>query len=136
LLKFIRNKNEILAIIVSSTYHNDGISFLTEGSENLEFGYMSHPKGYEVKPHYHPPIQRLVVGTQEVIYIKYGLVRVDFYSLDLVYLTSESLATGDWIILISGGHGLRMLEDSTIIEVKNGPYAGSEDKVRFSGGVL
>lgn len=35
------------------------------------------------------------------------------------------------ILLASGGHGFEMMEASEIIEVKQGPYVGEIDKVRF-----
>ena len=70
-------------------------------------------------------------GRQEVLYIKSGKVRVDFYDNDQVYLESRILFAGDVILLSDGGHGFKMLEPSEIIEVKQGPYCGEMDKVRF-----
>ena len=58
---------------------------------------------------------------------------MDFYDDDKAYLKSEILHAGDVILLAFGGHGFLMLEDSEIIEVKQGPYAGEADKVRFAG---
>jgi hypothetical protein len=69
--------------------------------------------------------------TQEVLYIKSGKVRVDFYDEERNYLESRIVEKGDVILLASGGHGFQMLEDSEMIEVKQGPYCGDEDKVRF-----
>jgi mannose-6-phosphate isomerase-like protein (cupin superfamily) len=69
--------------------------------------------------------------TQEVLFIKSGKVRVDFYSNEQVYLESRILNQGDVILLSDGGHGFKMLEPSEIIEVKQGPYCGEQDKVRF-----
>ena len=58
-------------------------------------------------------------------------MRVDFYSDVKVRLDSRELVGGDWIVLLAGGHGIELLEPSVLIEVKNGPYAGEEDKIRF-----
>ena len=77
-------------------------------------------------------MERKVHLTQEVLYIKSGKVRVDFYDDDQHYLESRVVERGDVILLASGGHGFQMLEDSEMIEVKQGPYCGDEDKVRFS----
>ena len=45
--------------------------------------------------------------------------------------TNRILQTGDVILLASGGHGFTMLEETEMIEVKQGPYAGEKDKTRF-----
>ena len=36
-------------------------------------------------------------------------------------------------MLVSGGHGFKVLEEVEMIEVKQGPYYGEQDKVRFEG---
>ncbi|MEJ5227785.1 hypothetical protein [Thermodesulfovibrio sp.] len=92
---------------------------------------MKRPKNYIIPPHVHNPVVREVQLTQEVLFIKSGKVRVDFYDDDKNYLKSTILEAGDVILLAHGGHGFEMLEESEIIEVKQGPYAGEMDKVRF-----
>lgn len=128
--KFIYN-NTLFAIIVRNDFHRDGISFVTDGTGLLEMGYMSHPAGHAIKPHKHLPYRRQTLGTQEVLFLKSGRVRVDFYSDQDFFVGSRELSGGDWIILLSGGHGFEIMEASVLIEVKNGPYAGDKDKIRF-----
>jgi mannose-6-phosphate isomerase-like protein (cupin superfamily) len=94
-------------------------------------GYMNRPKGYSIAPHRHNLVERKVSLTQEVLYVKSGKVRVDFYNDEQLYLESRVLEKGDVILLAAGGHGFEMLDDSEMIEVKQGPYCGEEDKVRF-----
>jgi mannose-6-phosphate isomerase-like protein (cupin superfamily) len=94
---------------------------------------MSHPKGKVIQPHSHNPLSREVFYTQEVLFIKKGTLRVDFYDTDHAYLDSRTLRTGDVILLASGGHGFETLEETEMIEVKQGPYAGEQDKTRFTG---
>jgi mannose-6-phosphate isomerase-like protein (cupin superfamily) len=92
---------------------------------------MNRPEGYEIKPHRHNLVPREVHLTQEVLFIKSGKVRVDFYNNEQLYLESRILLAGDIVLLSDGGHGFKMLEPSEIIEVKQGPYCGEMDKVRF-----
>ena len=92
---------------------------------------MNRPKGYVIEPHVHNPVPREVHFTQEVLFIKSGRIRVDFYKEDQSYFESRTLGKGDIILLASGGHGFEMLESSEIVEVKQGPYAGNLDKTRF-----
>jgi len=92
---------------------------------------MRRPRGHLIPAHRHNEVTRQVGTTQEVLFIRSGRVRVDLYSLPDVYLTSRVLEAGDFILLSAGGHGLEMLEESEIVEVKQGPYAGEADKTRF-----
>lgn len=132
MLEVIKLKDQMLSVIIRSSYKSDGIKFFTPGDFSQQLGYMNRPKGYDIPPHRHNLVERKVTLTQEVLLIKSGKVRVDFYDDDQAYLESRILESGDVILLASGGHGFEMLEDSEMIEVKQGPYCGEEDKVRFS----
>lgn len=127
----IKLEDKVLAIIISSSFSQDGITFFTPDDFSQQLGYMNRPKGYVIDPHVHNLVERKVTLTQEVLFIKSGKVRVDFYDDDQVYFKSVVLGAGDVILLAAGGHGFEMLEQSEIIEVKQGPYVGEEDKVRF-----
>ncbi len=120
-----------LALIVRRDYRGEGIQFFTPSSYSQQLGYMNRPKGYVIAPHVHKPVTREVHFTKEVLLVRSGRVRVDFYSEERQYLYSSVLEVGDVILLAYGGHGFEMLEPSEIIEVKQGPYAGDQDKVRF-----
>ena len=133
MLKKIVFQGEVLAIILSKEFKKPGIHFFTPNDFSQQLAYMKHPKGYEITSHVHKAVPRKIEWTQEVLFIKRGKVRVDFYDQDHTYLESHILNAGDVILLAHGGHGFTMLEESEIIEVKQGPYAGDDDKVRFKG---
>ena len=120
-----------LALILRRSFHKEGIEFFTPNTYSQQIGYMNRPAGYVIAPHVHNPVPREVHYTKEVLIIKSGRVRADFYSDDREYLESAILETGDVILLSIGGHGFEMLEPTEIIEVKQGPYAGEQDKTRF-----
>ena len=92
---------------------------------------MKRPKNYKIAPHIHLKKQRIVDVTHEVLFIKSGKVKINFYNHDQQYIMSKELSTGDTILLAEGGHGLTMIEESEIIEVKQGPYLENLDKERF-----
>jgi len=121
----------LLAIIIRTNYKKEGIDFFTPSDFSQQLGYMNRPKGYIIPPHVHNLVERKVTLTQEVLFIKSGIVRVDFYDDNKIYLESRLLNTGDVILLAKGGHGFEIIEQAEIIEVKQGPYVGEEDKVRF-----
>ena len=132
MIEIIKHKKTELAIIIRSEFKAEGIKFFTSNEYSQQLGYMKREKGYSIPPHRHNIVERKVKLTQEVLLIKSGLVRVDFYSDDQQYLESRLLNKGDVILLASGGHGFEMIKKSEIIEVKQGPYVGEYDKVRFS----
>ena len=120
-----------LAIIIRANYKKEGIEFFTDDNSSQQLGYMNRPEGYVILPHRHNLVPREVKLTQEVLFIKSGKIRVDFFDNNQNYIQSSVLQTGDFILLADGGHGFKMLEPTEMIEVKQGPYCGEEDKVRF-----
>jgi mannose-6-phosphate isomerase-like protein (cupin superfamily) len=133
MLESIEYLGSTLALILRANYHAEGIKFFTPGDFSQQLGYMHRPEGYVIAPHVHNPVAREVQYTKEVLIIRSGKVRVDFYDEDQNYLESRTLESGDIVLLAFGGHGFEMLEDSEIVEVKQGPYAGEADKTRFTG---
>ncbi len=131
MINYINQNNLILGIVIRYKFKKDGIEFFTPDDFSQQLGYMNRPKGYIIPPHVHNPVTREVQYTKEVLYIKNGKVRVDFYDEVQNYLQSTILESGDVILLAYGGHGFEMLEESEIIEIKQGPYAGEVDKTRF-----
>ena len=129
--EMIEHDDNVLGMILRSSYQSEGITFFTPGTFSQQLAYMSHPQGHIIEPHVHNSVPRQVHFTQEVLFIKSGRVRVDFYCQAKVYVESRVLNKGDIILLASGGHGFELIEPSEIIEVKQGPYAGELDKVRF-----
>jgi mannose-6-phosphate isomerase-like protein (cupin superfamily) len=133
MIDHISHLGQELALIVRAGFHKDGIEFFTPGTYSQQIGYMNRPTGYVIPPHVHNPVAREVYYTNEVLFIRSGRLRVDFYSDGREYLESTVLTAGDLILLAGGGHGFEMLEPTEIIEVKQGPYAGDGDKTRFEG---
>ena len=131
IIKIVKDDKQ-LAIIIKNTFKIDGIEFFSNNEDSQQLGYMNRSKDYIIQPHRHNLVKREVHLTQEVLFIKSGKVRVDFYTDEQIYFKSHILFPGDVILLSNGGHGFKMLEESEIIEVKQGPYCGEQDKVRFS----
>lgn len=131
MIKRIRHGDRLLALILRTGHRAEGIEFFTPDEFSQQLGYMNRAKGYVIPPHVHNPVTREVQYTKEVLFIKSGRVRVDFYDDECSYLESRILETGDVILLAYGGHGFEMLEQTEMIEVKQGPYAGDADKTRF-----
>jgi len=133
MVETLKAGDQLLAVIVSGKFREKGIHFFTENDLSQQLAYMRHPAGKIIDPHVHNPVSRNVHFTQEVLLIKKGKLRVDFYDNAQTYLESRILEEGDVILLATGGHGFEVLEEIEMIEVKQGPYAGDQDKTRFTG---
>jgi mannose-6-phosphate isomerase-like protein (cupin superfamily) len=131
MLETVRDGNVVLAIILRRDFRRDGIEFFTPPDFSQQLAYMKRPPGYVIAPHVHNSVRREVHLTSEVLFVRSGRVRVDFYSDARKFLSSSVLEAGDVILLASGGHGFEMLEECEMVEVKQGPYAGDTDKTRF-----
>ena len=133
MIEKISHDGSVIAIIIGKGYRKEGISFMTPNDFSLQLGHMTRPVGYRVDPHVHNPVERHTIGTQEVLFIKSGRIRIDFYSFARTYIESRELVAGDIILLAGAGHGVEVLEEATIVEIKNGPYIEGADKGRFEG---
>ncbi len=133
-LERLEHQGRLVAVIIRADYCQPGIAFFTPNDLSQQLAYMNRPKGYVIQAHLHKPVPRQVMHTQETLFVRKGLVRVNFYDEDRARIHSRTLRTGDVILLVAGGHDFEMLEDTEMIEVKQGPYAGEEDKERFEPG--
>lgn len=131
MIEKIIDDQKLLSIIIRAEYKSKGIEFFTPDDFSQQLGYMNRKKNHIISPHTHNIVQRDVQFTQEVLIIKSGKVRVDYYDEKKKYLESRILNKGDVVLLAYGGHGFEMIEDSEIIEVKQGPHLDEVDKIRF-----
>ena len=132
MIQKILHKKKLLALIVKGNYRKKrGITFFTPNESTQQFGYMKHKKKYIIKPHLHKKRLTKIFFTTEVILILKGVLRVDFYNQSKKYLFSKILKEKDIIMLVSGGHGFKILKDIEMIEIKQGPYSLSKDKIKF-----
>lgn len=132
-IKQIEHNGKVLAIIISNDYSKDGVEFFTPNDFSQQLAYMKHPKGKRIDAHTHNIVPREVSYTKEVLVIRKGKLRVDFYEDDQTYIESHIVNQGDIILLAFGGHGFECLEEVEMVEIKQGPYLGEQDKVRFNG---
>jgi mannose-6-phosphate isomerase-like protein (cupin superfamily) len=127
----IKHNGTLLALIVRHDYHGTDVQFLTPDDSSMQLAYMNHPAGKVIQAHIHNLVDRRVYFTKEALFIRKGKLRVDFYGEAQQYLESRVLVAGDVILLSEGGHGFEVIEDLEMIEIKQGPYAGDKEKIRF-----
>ena len=121
----------VLAYVIRAAYSPGETTFPTPAELNLQVGFVVYPAGGEVPRHSHRPIERNLIGTAEVIVVREGRCALDVYDEDGEPVATLELATGDVMLMVGGGHGFRMLEPTVLLEVKQGPYIGADEKERF-----
>lgn len=120
-----------LAYIIRRELTPAATTFLTPSDFTQQLGFVVYPAGGEIKPHLHRSMERKIKGTSEVLLVKKGRCEVDIYNNKRELVATRELREGDIVLLVDGGHGFRMLEDTVFVEVKQGPYTGLEEKERF-----
>lgn len=120
-----------LAYVIKGGQLPDKTTFVTDESCGQQVGFIVYEANSSIQRHFHKPIERIVVGLTEVLYILEGKCEIDFYDDDESFISSKELVKGDLIIIVAGGHGFRMIEHTVMFEVKQGPYGGQFEKVKF-----
>ena len=128
----IYHNDMLLACVLRAGFSADGIKFLTSDNLEMQLGYMRHSKGHMIEPHVHKKFARHISGTCETLLVRSGEVKATIFSADKVPVQNLILQNGDILLLVAGGHSFEFLTDSEMIEIKQGPYAGDNDKTRFA----
>lgn len=133
MIENILYKKKLLALIIHKKFRRlKGVNFFTNPKNTQQIGYMKHKKNHIIQPHLHKKRLTKIYFTTEVIIILKGILRIDFYDYKKKYLFSKKISKGQIIMLISGGHGFKVIRDVEMIEVKQGPYCITKDKKKFS----
>jgi len=130
-LEEITADGETLGIILRAEFRRPGVHFFTPDAWSQQMAHLEWPAGHVIRAHAHRAVDRKIERTQEALWLRRGRVRVDFYRADRTCCARRELRAGDVLLLVGGGHGLEMLEDSELVEIKQGPYAAGEDKTFF-----
>jgi hypothetical protein len=127
------SSGHLLATVVRASVDPPGITFITDNNASFQLGLMNRPQGEHIVAHHHREQIRTITDTQEVLVIRRGHLRAHFFDHSLSYIASVDLHQGDVALLQSGGHCFDVIEDVSLLELKQGPFLPTEDKVRFNG---
>jgi hypothetical protein len=130
-VEVIQHEGKMLCMIVRALPMPEATVFYTPDDLNLQVGKVVYAAKGKIAHHRHKPIRRSVVGTQEVLVVQKGRMILDIFADDLSLRSSQEMGPGDVVILVAGGHGFHFLEDTVLLEVKQGPYLGDGEKESF-----
>ena len=127
----ISHEGRIVCVLVRSQPMPEVTHFYTAPDLPMQFGKIVYPAGSRIARHSHRKVTRSFSETTEVLVVQKGRIVVDVYSDDRTFLCSRELEAGDVIVQITGGHGFEFAEDTVLLEIKQGPYLGDQEKVPF-----
>lgn len=130
-VEIIEDEGQPLTYVVRTSAPPAETTFLTPPEFKQQVGFVVYPKDGEIPRHVHLPLERRLVGTSEVILVQQGRCLLDIYTDDRRLVATRELGPGDLMLMVGGGHGFRMLEDTVLLEIKQGPYTGLDEKERF-----
>jgi hypothetical protein len=130
-IETITDGDETLAYIVRAPTAPTSTEFATPDDCVQQVGFIVHGAGFEIARHFHQPVERVIVGTPEVLVVRRGRCEIDIYSSNERLVATRELKPDDVMVMVGGGHGFRMLEDTILLEVKQGPYFGPDEKRQF-----
>jgi quercetin dioxygenase-like cupin family protein len=127
----VASEGRTFAVVVRGGEEPAATEFVTPDAASLQVGFVVYSRGGSIAPHSHRPLERKIVGTGEVLVVRKGRCEVDVFDDDRRLIATEELRVGDIVVFFGGGHGFRMVEDTVLLEVKQGPYTGLAEKERF-----
>ena len=131
-MEFIKTKDNVLtSIIIRREYQPTETTFITSPDLAQQVGFVVYPPGGVIKRHLHKNVDRQNISSSEALIVRQGRLEIDIFDQNKVLLATRELQAGDFVLMVSGGHGFRILEATILLEVKLGPYAGPSDKELF-----
>jgi hypothetical protein len=116
----------IKAVIIRGDYNTEGINFASLAEDEMQLGVMVYKAGHVIKAHFHNQVRRTIYHTSECLHLDYGKVLVEFYDNDDKKVMDVLLNGGDTVCLLEGSHGFQILQDSKLVEIKQGYYSGHD----------
>lgn len=126
-MRTITRYGEVLAVLLGTTDYlqHSKKHFFTEPGDSMQVGSLFFGKGSNVAPHRHKATE-IPETPMEVILVLCGGGVASIYGKDGALVESFAIRTGDILIQRAGGHGFEWTSDTTILEVKLGPYLGRD----------
>lgn len=103
-----------------------GVTFYGSTDNPQQVGVIRKLAGETVPPHAHHYVRRTFDRTQETLLVVSGLARVTVYTSAGKVVRKVELWPGELVCFVAGGHGIEFSADTTLVEIKTGPYSGKD----------
>ena len=118
-----------IAIIIKANDVVSSTTFFSDPLDELQLGLIATNQLRGIPKHKHLSYERKLNQTSEFLLIRNGSCKINLWGTLDEDVQSFVLNKGDGILLLGGIHSIDSQSDQLqILEVKQGPYAGSLDK--------
>jgi hypothetical protein len=132
LTEIIEHGGKRFAEIIRKNVQVEKTTFFSPAESSMQIGLLAHEKGFKEIPHYHKQVKRTIHDLQQMLMVQRGKVAIDFFDDNKKIFSTVTMEEGDAVLIMSGTHSLRSLEDMQCISIKQGPFLGDEnDKVEI-----
>jgi|TARA_Y100000389_G_scaffold204238_1_gene255774 hypothetical protein len=130
-IKEVTYNNEIISEIFSLDEIPEGLTFLSQDERFIQFGTWNYKKGQLLDAHFHNTFDRTSNITQEIVIVLKGSLSCKLYNKNKDLIDELIVRENQFIVQYSLVHEYMVIEDSIVLEVKNGPYFGPDkDRTR------
>lgn len=130
-VELITANGQTLCYIIRGDTRPTDTTFITPPEAKQQVGFIVYPKGGVIPRHIHRPLERHIIGMSEVLLVRSGYCQIEVYDDQENLVTVQDLHENDVVVMVGGGHGFQIKEDTVLLEIKQGPYLGAEDKKLF-----
>jgi len=130
-VEVISANDQILCYVIRANTRPEKTTFITPPEGKQQVGFIVYPKDSVIARHIHRPLERHIIGMAEVLVVRSGHCQIEVYDENKALVAVRDLYPNDVVLMVGGGHGFRNLEDTVLLEIKQGPYLGVEDKELF-----
>lgn len=130
-VEVISANGQVLCYVIPKSIHPQKTTFITPPEGKQQVGFIVYPKDGVIARHIHRPLERHIIGMAEVLVVRSGHCQIEVFDESLRLVTTRDLYEGDVVLMVGGGHGFQIKEDTVLLEIKQGPYLGEDDKQLF-----
>jgi mannose-6-phosphate isomerase-like protein (cupin superfamily) len=130
-VEFITANGQALCYVIRANTKPDLTTFITPPEAKQQVGFIVYPKGGVIARHIHRPLERHIIGMAEVLVVRSGHCQIEVYDEQENFVAVRDLYQNDVVLMVGGGHGFQIKEDTVLLEIKQGPYLGADDKKLF-----
>jgi len=122
-------EGKVVGVILTKWARKGGVEFPTPEDLPMQFAIHVRGLGKDVPPHAHYKVDAKKHDYFEFFYVEKGRMILELFDNDSKPWKSIEMSTGD-IGMISCAHAIKFLEETSLVEVKPGPYEG-RDKDKY-----
>jgi len=130
-VELITANDQTLCYVIRAKTRPRQTTFITPPEAKQQDGFIVYPKDSVIPRHIHRPLERHIIGMAEVLVVRSGQCQIEVYDQEKNLVTTCDLYKNDVVLMVGGGHGFQIREDTVLLEIKQGPYLGADDKELF-----